>query len=92
VAVQRIRYQGSISLVRELVSLLNEQANVHVCWTPSYMRADDVPHVTVGTNFVVTAEGPDAAINAAIWAFRDRFGSEAEGALDGPFVGEPAPA
>jgi hypothetical protein len=92
VAVQRIRYRGSILLVRELVALLNEPANVHVCWTPSYMRADDVPHVTVGTNFVVTADGSDDAINAGIQAFRDRFGPEARNALDGPFKGEPAPA
>jgi hypothetical protein len=64
VVVQRIRYQGSILLVR-LVALLNEQAGVHVCWTPSYMRVDDMPHVTVGSNFVVTADGSDAAINTA---------------------------
>jgi hypothetical protein len=90
-AVQRIRYQGTIPLVSQLVQSLYAEG-LKVCWTPSYMRVDDIPHVTVGTHFVVTAEGPDDAIDAAIQAFRDRFRSEAGDALDGPFVGEPAPA
>ena len=92
-AVQRIRYQGTIALVRELVALLNEEEGVdHVAWTPSFMRNEDIPHVTVGKNFVVTADGADDAINAGFQAFRDRFGSEARDTLDGPFEGEPAPA
>ena len=90
---RRIRYQGRIGLVRELVRLLTAAEGVdRIAWTPAFMRIGDMPNVNVGRNFVITVDGRDDAVSVAIRAFRDRFGPQAADALDGPFNGEPAPA